>query len=143
VATTPVAPPAVAATPAAKPIATVTPPPASNAGSKEVEAAVRTWAKAWAAKDMGGYLGAYAKNFDTPGNMSRAKWEEERRNRITSKSNISVKLENLNVTVNGNKASVRFRQDYRAGGLSVSSRKVLDMVKNGDRWQIVRESTAG
>jgi hypothetical protein len=126
--------------PAATPTAT---PVVSNAGAKEAEAAVRAWAKAWSNKDMGGYLGSYAKSFDTPGNMSRAKWEEERRNRITGKANISVKLDNLNVTVNGNKATVRFRQDYRASGLSVSSRKVLEMIKNGDRWQIVRESTAG
>lgn len=127
-----------------KPATPVAPAAApNNAGSKEVEAAIRAWAKAWAAKDMGTYLASYAKNFDTPGNMSRSKWEDERRIRITSKSNISVKLENLSVTVNGNKATARFRQDYRASGLSVSSRKVLDLVKNGDRWQIVRESAAG
>jgi tetratricopeptide (TPR) repeat protein len=144
VATAPVAVASTVAPVVNKPAATPTPAPvASNAGAKEAEAAVRAWAKAWANKDMGGYLGTYAKSFDTPGNMSRAKWEEERRNRITGKASISVKLDNLNVTVNGNKATVRFRQDYRAGGLSVSSRKVLEMVKNGDRWQIVRESTAG
>ena len=45
--------------------------------------------------------------------------------------------------MNGNKATAKFRQDYKAGGLAVSSRKTLDLVKNGDRWQIVRESTGG
>jgi hypothetical protein len=73
--------------------------------------------------------------------MSRSQWEAERKQRIGSKNNISIKLENLVVTAEGSKATAKFRQDYKASGLSVSSRKTLDLVKTGDRWQIVREST--
>jgi len=90
---------------------------------------------------MKAYFASYGKEFDPPGKMSRSVWEEERRLRITSKSNISVKLENLTVSVSGNTAIAKFRQDYKANGLAVSSRKTLDLVKNGDRWQIVKEST--
>lgn len=90
---------------------------------------------------MKAYLGAYGKEFDPPGSMSRAAWEQERHLRITSKSKISVKLENLSVSVSGNTAVARFRQDYKANGLSVSSRKTLDLVRKGDRWQIIKEST--
>ena len=105
-----------------------------------MENAVRNWAKAWAARDVKGYLAAYGKDFATPSGTSRAAWEDERRQRITSKSKISVKLENLNISVNGNKATAKFRQDYKANELAVSSRKSLDLVKAGDRWVIVRES---
>jgi len=134
VATAPVAAPAAAPVPAAKPVA-------ANNASKEVEGAVRAWAKAWAAKDMNGYLGAYGKEFNPPGKQSRSSWESERRLRITSKSNISVRLENLSVSVNGAKAVAKFRQDYKADTLAVSSRKTLDLVKSGERWLIVKEST--
>ncbi|MBU3739962.1 MAG: nuclear transport factor 2 family protein, partial [Rhodoferax sp.] len=106
-----------------------------------VEAAVHAWAKAWAARDMAGYLGAYGKNFDPPGSQSRAAWEDERRKRIVGKSSISVKLDSLSVSVNGSKAVARFRQDYRANALSVSSRKTLELEKVGERWLITREST--
>ena len=99
------------------------------------------WAQAWAARDVNAYLAAYSKDFNTPGGLSRGDWEEERRARITSKSKISVRLENLTVTTSGNSAVAKFRQDYKANGLSVSSRKTLDLVKAGDRWQIVKEST--
>ena len=99
------------------------------------------WAKAWAARDMKAYLASYAKDFTPPGSQSRSDWEDERRQRITSKSKITVKLENLTVTTSSNTAVAKFRQDYKANGLSVSSRKTLDLVKNGDRWQIVKEST--
>lgn len=129
--------PQVAATPpVTKPAATES----SASGSKEVENAVRNWAKAWAARDVKGYLAAYGRDFATPAGTSRSAWEDERRQRITSKSKISVKLENLNISVSGNKATAKFRQDYKANELAVSSRKALELTKSGDRWVIVRES---
>jgi tetratricopeptide (TPR) repeat protein len=138
--------PAIAAVTPAAPAAAPTKPPETAAvsqsiqASKDAEAAVRTWARAWAAKDVKGYLSAYGKEFNPPGNVSRIAWEVERRQRIGGKSKISVKLDNLTVSVNGDKAVVKFRQDYKADALAVSSRKTLDLVKSGDRWLIVRES---
>ncbi len=135
--------PAPAATPAA---AAPTPPPApapavASDANKQVEAAVRAWADAWASKDMAAYLGSYGQNFDTPGQQSRKSWEADRRARIVGKSSISVKLSNLTVDVEGSKATAKFKQDYSADSLNVSSRKTLDMAKVGERWLIVKEST--
>ncbi len=140
VAVAPTSPAPVVAAPATPPAPAAV--PASGESSKEAEAAVRAWAAAWARKDMNAYLGAYGKAFDPPGNQSRAAWEEERRSRIVGKSSISVSLENLVISVNGDKAVARFRQSYKADALAVSSRKTLDLAKVGDRWVIVRE-TAG
>lgn len=127
--------PAPAATPAAPAAA------ASSGAEKDVETAVRNWAAAWAAKDMTGYLGSYGKDFATPKGESRKSWEEDRRARIVGKSRITVKLDNVSVAVDGNKATAKFRQAYSADSLNVSSRKTLDLVKAGERWVIVREST--
>jgi cytochrome c-type biogenesis protein CcmH/NrfG/ketosteroid isomerase-like protein len=159
-ATKPAPAPVVAATPATKPAptpasaaqpsaptASVTPAPApppavaASGAEKEVEAAVRAWAEAWSEKDMAAYLGSYGQHFDTPGNQSRKAWEADRRARIVGKSRISVKLSNLSVAVQGSKAVARFKQDYSANSLNVSSRKTLDMAKVGERWVIVKEST--
>jgi hypothetical protein len=41
----------------------------------------------------------------------------------------------------GNKAIAKFRPSYHADSLNVSSRKTLDLVKSGDRWVIVKESS--
>ena len=90
---------------------------------------------------MGGYLGSYGKDFSAPGGQSRKSWEDDRRSRIVGKSRISVKLDNLAVSVNGDKATAKFKQGYSADALNVSSRKTLDLVKTGERWVIVREST--
>ena len=116
---------------------------AAAASDKDIEQAVRAWAAAWSSKDMGAYLGSYAKNFDTPKNLPRKDWEEERRERIMGKSRISVKLSDFVVKSNGNAATVKFRQSYSADALDTSSRKTLELTKVGDRWLIAKETTGG
>ncbi|MBC5768259.1 L,D-transpeptidase Cds6 family protein [Ramlibacter albus] len=138
----PAAPPAVAAAPSPAPApAPQAAPAAGGDASRDVQAAVQAWATAWSSRDMNGYLSAYGKEFDPPGSMSRQAWEGERRARIMGKSRISVKLSDMHVSVNGNKAVAKFKQAYSADSLNVSSRKTLELVKSGDRWVIVREST--
>jgi tetratricopeptide (TPR) repeat protein len=134
--------PASSVAPAAAPKAAATPQVAPADGpAREVEAAVRAWAKAWADKNMGGYLGAYGQEFAPPGQLSRSAWEQERRLRISGKTRISVSLLNLSVTTNGNRAVAKFQQDYKADSLAVLSRKTLELVKTGDRWVIVKETS--
>lgn len=155
VVTPPVVPPAIkpppATTPPPVPTVAVTPPtppvvqaqnttPGDSTTTADVEAAVAAWARAWSARDVKAYLAAYGKDFDPPGAMSRKSWEEERQQRISSKASISVKIDKLSVSVNGAHAAAKFLQDYKAGGLAVSSRKTLDFTKFGDRWQIVKET---
>lgn len=133
--------PAVAAAAAASPAPAPAAAAAAPEATREVEAAVHAWANAWASKNMNAYLASYGKEFDPPGKQSRAAWEAERRSRIVGKKQISVQLSDLKVAVNGNKAVARFHQNYSADGLKISSHKTLDLVKNGERWSIVREST--
>ncbi len=133
--------PAASTTGASAAAAKPTPPVTASAAEDAAREAVLAWAKAWSAKDMNSYLAAYGKDFTPPGNQSRSAWEEDRRKRIVGKNNISIKLDNLTVALTGNTAIAKFRQQYRAGALSVSSRKTLSLLKAGDRWQIVRESS--
>ena len=138
---TPAPVPAPAPTPAAKP-APVPPPAEAKSESREraeVEAAVRAWATAWSRKDMDGYFAAYAKDFS--GGKSRRAWEQERRDRIVGKRSISVKISDLDIQVSGNKATARFRQDYKADSLDISSGKRLELVQKGGDWVIVKESS--
>jgi Flp pilus assembly protein TadD/ketosteroid isomerase-like protein len=145
----PVKPAAVAAAPVSRTTSATVPaapkppapasPTASPDGGREVEQAVRAWARAWADKNMAQYLAAYGKDFETPGHVPRGAWEQDRRLRITGKSHISVNLLELHITVKGNRAVAKFRQDYKADALAVLSRKTLELTKSGDRWLIVKE----
>lgn len=136
------APAAVATAPAAAPAAAAPSAPAASADAqREVEAAVAAWAQAWASKNVTGYLGAYGPAFKPPGGQARAAWEAERRARIEPRSRIGVDISDLTVTVNAERATARFRQAYTSDNLDVTSRKTLELVKSGNRWLIVREST--
>lgn len=119
------------------------PAAASPAAAAEVESAVRGWASAWAGQDMDRYLAAYGPDFNPGGGQSRKSWEEERRARIVGKSRISVNIENLVINVNGQVATAKFRQIYRADSLNISSRKTLELQRSGNQWQIRKESVGG
>lgn len=108
-----------------------------------VLAALNGWAKAWSDKDVRSYLGHYASDFDTPKGASRKEWAEERRARIEDKGRISVKVSNATVSINGNTATVRYRQIYNSDRLTVDSRKTLIFVKQGNRWLIKQERSGG
>lgn len=138
-----------APTPAAKPaapapVATSNPAPAAKPavepdGSADVAKAVERWASAWSNKDVKGYLSQYAAGFQTPGGASRAAWEQERTQRITKPGKIDVDIADLDVSVDGDKATAKFRQHYRSANLNTSSNKTLVLVRNGGKWQIQQE----
>jgi tetratricopeptide (TPR) repeat protein len=133
VVTAPAAPPAK--TPALKADDTQ-----SQVDTKAVEEAIQKWTDAWSDRNLKAYFSSYGKDFEPPGGAKRSAWENEREARIMGKSKISVRLEGVKVTISGNKAIVKFRQDYKADGLSVSSRKTLELSKYGEHWQITREA---
>jgi len=138
------APAVVAKAPeASAPTAAPAAPAASSSANAEVESAVRGWAAAWAGQDMDRYLAAYGSDFTPGGGQSRKSWEEERRARIVGKSSISVNLENLVIQVNGQSATAKFRQVYRADNLNISSRKTLELQRSGGQWHIRKESVGG
>ena len=136
------APAAAVATPA--PAAAPTPAPAlakAVAGSDDVVKAMNAWADAWSRKDMRAYLGAYAHEFNTPKGMNRKAWEQEREQRIAGKGGkISVSFDTPQVTINGDKATAKFRQHYKATGLSSSTTKTLVFVRAGSKWLIKEEN---
>ena len=105
-----------------------------------VEESVLAWAQAWSTKDMSAYLKAYSPEFMPGGKQSRSAWEHDRYQRIMGKSPANVKITHLRVKVRGDVAQVKFRQAYKSGALTVSSRKTMDLRKSGTRWLITRES---
>lgn len=112
---------------------------AEAAERDQVMNAVNAWAKAWSARDVKAYLNAYANDFDLPAGQSRKTWTDERRARIEDKARISVKIETPQVSLNGNTATVKFRQIYDSDRTKANSRKTLVMVKQSGKWHIKQE----
>ena len=140
---TPVATPttAQAAAPVVAPAEAPKPAPAKAAGdtNTEITNAVDLWAAAWSRKDVKAYLAAYARDFKTPSGESRSAWDAERQKRIKKPGAIQVSYENLRITVDGDSATVKFRQHYKSASLKTSSNKVLLMGKRDGKWQILQE----
>ncbi|MDO8786635.1 MAG: tetratricopeptide repeat protein [Sulfuritalea sp.] len=139
-------PPAAAPSPApvvtsGKPAEAPRAAPAKAAGdvNAEITNAVELWAAAWSRKDVKAYLAAYASDFKTPAGESRAAWDAERQKRIDKPGAIQVGYENLRIAVNGDNATVKFRQHYKSASLKTSSNKVLLMGKRDGKWQILQE----
>jgi tetratricopeptide (TPR) repeat protein len=128
--------------PVAAPTAQTPPPVRADNSNEDVAKAIATWASAWSRKDMRAYLGAYAGDFNTPKGMSRKAWEGEREDRIAGKSGkISVTYDAPQISVNGDKATAKFRQHYQASNLSTSTTKTLVLVRSGNKWLIKEENS--
>lgn len=141
------APKVTASTPAITAVApkpTVEKPSGNTIGmDSQVLAAVEKWAKAWSDQDMEDYLGAYSKEFNPPGNMTRAAWEKMRKERIVGKETIRVVVDNPLITIKGDEAVVKFKQSYFSNRLNNVSTKVLDMKREGGAWKITNERVGG
>jgi Flp pilus assembly protein TadD/ketosteroid isomerase-like protein len=116
--------------------------PAAVDPSAEILKTVNGWADAWSKKDVDAYLAYYAKDFKTPGGESRESWEKTRRARITAPKSISVSLASPKVTMDGtDRATVRFRQNYRSDRLKSDSNKTLVFVRSDGGWKIIEEKS--
>jgi tetratricopeptide (TPR) repeat protein/ketosteroid isomerase-like protein len=144
-ATPPAAVPAPAAKSEPKPVVKrpepkdETPPQAAA-----ITKAVNSWASAWSNKDVKSYLTHYGRDFAPPKGMNRKDWEVERNQRLTKPGDIAVELENIKVvSVNGDRAIVKFRQHYRSANLSTSSNKTIGLVLQDGKWVIQQERVGG
>jgi tetratricopeptide (TPR) repeat protein len=130
------APPPAVAKPAAE-------PQPAGGDKAQVVAAVENWARAWSAKDVKGYLAAYAPDFEVPAGESRSAWEKQRAERIQKPKSIDVSVKILSTQVGNGEATVTFRQAYRSDALKSNNTKTLKLVKSGDRWLIKQERVGG
>lgn len=133
------APPAAAPAPAPAPVAAA--PATADTDTAAVTDALNAWAKAWAAKDVDGYLASYDASFKPDGSGSRAQWEAQRRERVAKPSHISVRVLNPQVSrTDAHHVRVDFIQDYASDAVNDKVKKTVDMSNSSGSWKIVRET---
>lgn len=134
--------PAEAPKPVATPTPAAAPTPKTDGAADEVARALAAWADAWSRKDVKAYLNHYAADFHTPKGLSRKEWEAEREARIAGKSGkISVSYNDPQIAVNGDKATVKFKQHYKATGIKTSTTKTVVFIRSAGKWQIQEENS--
>ncbi len=121
----------------AKPVA----PPVVPAGPEQtVGSQVRAWSAAWAAKNYSSYVGFYAPTFTPDGGLAREDWAQLRRARISTRDNIQIDIQDMDVRPDGpDRATARFRQTYYSTQYKDVTQKTLEMILVGGKWLINRE----
>ncbi len=118
-------------------------PPAAapaSADAAAVNTTLQAWAKAWSSRDVDAYLAQYAPDFVPEGGLSRATWEQQRRDRITRPTRIGVRALNPEVSkVGEDRMRVSFVQEYQSDTFSDQVNKVLEFRNTNGSWKIVRE----
>lgn len=99
--------------PVAQPQAAVTAAPVLACSISELTSLVDDWATAWRKKDTDKFLKFYGNKFTPEPPQPRVEWEKEKIKNISTKSKIELKLKDVQVQCNNDKATVRFNQDYR------------------------------
>lgn len=124
-------------------------PPLSQEAA--VMARIDGWAKAWQDRNLDGYLSYYAEKFTPSYGMSKSAWLKQRAKRINEPKRIDLALQNIRVTVKGDKATAQiqdpktaladFGQSYSNSlGYKDEVNKELEFELIENNWQIIRES---
>lgn len=107
--------------------------------NEAITAAVNKWAQAWSNKNLDQYFASYGASFKPGKGMSRQTWEQQRKERISKPSKISVEISNIRIETDNNTATVKFKQSYRADAKPIRTSKTLLMKRDGDNWYIIEE----
>jgi outer membrane protein assembly factor BamE (lipoprotein component of BamABCDE complex) len=112
--------------------------------SEAIKQALNVWAEAWRSKNVNAYINAYVANYKADGMRTRNAWIAQRKSRLSPKQGaISLSIEDVNVTQNGNQATVQFYQKYQSKVYEDDVTKQLELVKDtkSNQWLIVKETT--
>lgn len=144
-------------TAAPKPVETAQPPivsaePAETATEEEIllpepasaEDFLRRWAAAWSAQDVEAYLGYYAEEFTPSAGGSREVWATQRKSRLARPKSIDVTLSDFSMVRQADKIlQIEVTQSYKSDRYADRTRKLFDLVHDGNDWQIIRERSLG
>jgi len=126
-----------------EPTTILEPPFDEEAARKEVKSAVNSWANAWSAKDVDNYVKSYSAKFVPPNKLSRSKWQEQRRVRLTKPRYIKVLLDKLRIEIlSQDLALVKFVQTYQSDNYKDQVNKKLLLNKVDGVWLISKEESS-
>jgi len=113
--------------------------PAAVVKDQDIRRLVEKWAKSWTTGNMEAYRSCYAPSFRNRG-MDLSRWVTYKKDLRKTNKNISVKVENLKTSSEGQKATATFTQKYSASNIKSNRAKRLELVEINGEWKIIRES---
>ncbi|MEN6420951.1 MAG: L,D-transpeptidase family protein [Smithella sp.] len=105
---------------------------------KEIRQLVNKWLTSWQSGDMESYRSCYAPDF-TSREMDLDAWIIHKSTVRQKSENISIRIDNLQISADGDTAQALFIQQYSSSVLKSKGKKTLELRKIGDSWKIRRE----
>jgi len=135
--------PAAASTPAPTPTPAAMPnrlPPDTEISLRtaEIMTLLSRWVRAWEAKSLEEYLSYYDSSF-VAGARDLEAWADHKQRVFSAAGAIQIEIRDIQVDLDGDRAQVRFVQDYRSETISDLGIKTLALVQRGGDFRILRE----
>jgi ketosteroid isomerase-like protein len=99
---------------------------------------VTKWLTSWKSGDMKTYRSCYTSDFQSKV-MNLDAWVSHKTNVRQKSKNISIRIDNLQISAGANTATAVFTQHYSSAILKYSGKKKLELRKINDEWKIYRE----
>jgi len=110
----------------------------NNIASKDIRNLITKWLTSWESGDMKTYRDCYASDFQSK-EMDLSAWISHKSDVHQNNKNISVRIDNLQISADENIAKAVFTQHYSSSKFKSKGRKILELRKTGDEWKIYRE----
>lgn len=108
--------------------------------SGEIADLVSIWASLWSERNATAYFGLYAETFKAPTGQRAKDWMAGRAGIMKRAANITVAIDNLQVSQTDGTATATFMQNYDSPRFKSRIMKRLELVKVDGNWLITRET---
>lgn len=105
---------------------------------EDLLAFVEKWRTAWETKDINTYMDCYAPDF-TSGKLDKQGWRKKKSYLNKKYSYINVTIRNIIVEWTDEGANVSFHQRYASDQFQTSGTKILNLIRENNKWKIHRE----
>ncbi len=116
----------------------------ANLHQENAEDFLQRWAQAWSDQNVAAYLSFYSEEFVPPAGRNRLAWEKQRRTRLLTPQEIQIGLDEFQTTL---EESILLRveviQSYKSNLLTDRFKKVFDLQRTANSWEILRERSLG
>lgn len=109
-----------------------------RAANKEIINLVKKWITSWESGNMQSYRHCYAPDFQSK-EMNLEAWISHKINVRQKNKKIKIRMDRLQISIDGSTARASFIQHYNSSTLNSSGKKTLELKKIGSQWKIFRE----
>jgi murein L,D-transpeptidase YafK len=109
-----------------------------NIVQKEIRSLVMKWLTSWESGNIKTYRACYAPDFQSK-EMDLDAWILHKSNVRQKSKKIKIRIDNLQISANGNTARAFFVQRYSSSTLNSKGKKTLELKKIGAQWKIYDE----